>query len=230
MGQNRVTISRIRRQGYRSAVSAENSEHKKIGGINPLPPSFGGEGGFIRTTPRSEKNENATVDEILLKAKSLTAKQRQELLDQLSLSNQISRAADQDRDLEMWVGAIHSTLADAGSQGEGSAYGQMLIKRLLGLSQNWRPVQEFMQFSKLAELKVIERTSVYYLLAELVVNHARKISQRSGAPLGPKLVGSCATNIGALFEQSFPGYLQAGLAKIAARQQVAGVRQTREDD
>lgn len=229
MEQNRVRISRLRRQGYQSAVSPENSEPKKIGGINPLPPSLGGEGGFIRNH-RSEKNKNMDFDEILIKAKSLTAKQRQELLDQLSLANQISRAADQDRDLDMWVAAIHATLDEHGTSGEGSAYGQMLIKRLLGLSQNWRPVQHFMEVSKLADLKVVERASVYYMLAELLVKHARRISQKSGAPLGPKLVGSCASNIGALFEQSFPGYLQAGLAKIAARQQVAGVRQTPEDD
>jgi hypothetical protein len=67
---------------------------------------------------------------------------------------------------------------------------------------------------------VVERGSVYRMLAALLVDHARSISDFTGAPLGPKLVGSCTGNIAGVFEKAFPGYVRAGLAKIAARQLV----------
>jgi hypothetical protein len=161
------------------------------------------------------------VSELLAKASTLTAKQRQQLLDQLALTSQMTRRADQDRDLDMWAAAVYEALTatDAAQAEEG--YGQLLVKRLLSPSPVWRPVQEFMRLAKLNELTVTERRSVYGLLADLLVKHAQVIADRSGAPLGPKLVGSCTVNIAGVFDKAFPGYVRAGLAKIAARQLVS---------
>ena len=219
MARNRVMITRPRRPLSGLPRSVESKE-KQTGGLNPLPPSFGGEGGFIRDHRKSEVEVDAVAG-ILSQAQSLTAKQRQELLDQLALANRLSRSADQDRDLDMWATAVYSILTDCVASEDGSGYGRLLVKQSLGLSQNWRPVQEFMAQSRLCELKVPERASVYFMLAELLIKHAEKIAGRTGAPLGPKLVGSCAHSIAGVFDSAFPGYLRAGLAKIAARQLVA---------
>jgi len=162
------------------------------------------------------------VESILEQTKTLTSKQRQELLDQLSLANQMTRRAGDDRDLDMWAGAIYNALTSCVPASDGSGFGQLLVKRALAPTQNWRPIQNFMQDSKLCELRVVERASVYHMLAELLVQHAQHVADRSGAPLGPKLVGSCAHGIAGVFDKAFPGYLRAGLAKIAARQLVRG--------
>lgn len=220
MAHKRVMITRSRRPLSGLPRSVESTK-EKAGGLNPLPPSFGGEGGFIRDHRNEPEAEVDAVGKLLSQAQGLTAKQRQELLDQLSLANRMSRSADQDRDLDMWATAVHSILTDRVVSSDGSGYGRLLVKQLLAPSQNWRPVQEFMAQSKLCELKVVERTSVYFMLAELLVKHAEKVAIYSGAPLGPKLVGSCAHNIAGVFDAAFPGYLRAGLAKIAARQLVA---------
>lgn len=165
-----------------------------------------------------ERETQRSVSELLDLASTLTAKQRQELLDQLALTAQMTRGASQDRDLDMWAAAVHEALTatDGGEVGEG--YGQLLVKRTLSPTSVWRPVQEFMQQAKLSELTVVERRSVYGMLADLLVEHARGISDYTGAPLGPKLVSSCTAQIAGVFEQAFPGYVRAGLAKIAARQ------------
>lgn len=198
----------------------KNESQEKFGGPNPLPPSFGGEGGFVRHAETANEKVNK-VDELLNQARQLTAKERQELLDQLSLVNKISKSADQDRDLDMWVVAVHTALVDVSATSDGSAYGKLLIKQLLATSQAWRPIEDFMRQSRLNELKVVERASVYHMLADLLVKHASKVAERSGAPLGPKLVGNCTSGIASVFDQAFPGYLRAGLAKIAARQLVS---------
>lgn len=75
-----------------------------------------------------------------------------------------------------------------------------------------------MTSSKLSELRVVERQAVYNLLAELLVEHAGYVARKSGAPLGPKLIGQCTGSLPGVFEASFPGYLAAGLAPILARQ------------
>jgi hypothetical protein len=220
MSRTRIRITRPRRTATSSSASGSLTKENETGGLNPLPPSLGGEGGFIRADRVVEKNP---VEELLNQAKSLTAKQRQELLDQLSLAARMTKSAGEDRDLEMWSSAVHDALTDRAAGSVGSGYGRLLVKQSLAPSQNWRPVQEFMQESKLAELKVVERGSVYLMLARLLVEHAEEIASRSGAPLGPKLVGSCAQNIAGVFDRAFPGYLRAGLAKIVARQITRGV-------
>lgn len=220
MATKRVIITRPRyhqpslaRNGAR--VYIENTPRKNLP-TPPPSPEGRGEGGGLRVPMR----EGNVVDEILATASQLTAKQRQELLDQLSLVNKMTRSADQDRDLDMWATAVHSALTDCVADGDGSAYGRMVVKQSLAATQNWRPMQEFMEVSRLNELKVVERQSVYHLLADLLVQHARGIASRSGVPLGPKLVGNCAHGIAGVFDQAFPGYVRAGLAKIAARQLV----------
>lgn len=237
----RKLISGLRRPGYvgLSRTSLEDSEKDEKTPENlprktlPTPPPLPreGVGGGLRAAGRAgmpapmREGAHACVNEveaILEQTKSLTAKQRQELLDQLSLAHQMTRAAGDDRDLDLWATAIYNALTSCVSGSDASSFGRLLVKRALAPTQNWRPVQSFMEESRLCELKVVERASVYHMLAELLVDHAQVVADRSGAPLGPKLVGSCAAGIAGIFDKAFPGYLRAGLAKIAARQLVKG--------
>ena len=213
----------------RASVGVENFTPKPALQDPPTPtPSLkGGWGGGLHAAGRDRahapmRESGDVVGDILATASQLTAKQRQELLDQLSLANKMTRASDNDRDLDMWATAVHAALTDRVTASDGSAYGRLLVKQSLASTQNWRPMQEFMEQSRLNELKVVERASVYHMLADLLVDHARSVAQRSGAPLGPKLVGNCTHAMAGVFDQAFPGYLRAGLAKIAARQLVRG--------
>lgn len=237
----RKLITRLRRPGYVgwSRDSVEGSESDQKISKNhprktlPTPPPLPreGVGGGLRAAgqagmhaPMREGAQACAneVETILEQAKTLTAKQRQELLDQLSLANQMTRSAGDDRDLDMWATAIYGALTNTAASSGSSGFGQLLVKRALAPTQNWRPVQSFMEESRLCELKVVERASVYHMLAELLIDHAQIVADRSGAPLGPKLVGSCAAGIAGIFDKAFPGYLRAGLAKVAARQLVKG--------
>jgi hypothetical protein len=56
------------------------------------------------------------------------------------------------------------------------------------------------------------------MLAKLVIENARWISRKAGIPLTAKLVANCATNVSAIFDQSFPGYLESGLTHLIAKQ------------
>lgn len=241
MATPRKVISGLRRPGYvgLSRTSVEDSEKDEKTPENlprktlPTPPTLPreGVGGGLRAAGQAGMHapmrEGAPacaneVEALLEQAKHFTAKQRQELLDQLSLANQMTRSAGDDRDLDMWATAVYDALTNCAASSEASGFGKLLVKRALAPTQNWRPMQSFMQESRLCELKVVERASVYHMLAELLVGHAQVVADRSGAPLGPKLVGSCAAGIAGVFDKAFPGYLRAGLAKIAARQLVKG--------
>lgn len=170
-------------------------------------PNLSGDGG-----------ERNSVASLLDQAATLSKVEQQELLDHLALQQQLTRKASDSRDLDMWSAAVGTALGAAIGDDERGSYGQLLIKRLLGSTSCWRPVEAFMTSSKLSELRVVERQAVYNLLAELLVDHAGYVARKSGAPLGPKLIGQCTGSLPGVFEASFPGYLAAGLAPIVARQ------------
>ena len=76
---------------------------------------------------------------------------------------------------------------------------------------------QFLQQSGLSACTVNERQQAYHILAELVVQHARYVARKSGAPLSPKLVANCMPNLPGVFEDAFPGYLEAGVAAMVAK-------------
>lgn len=169
-------------------------------------------------TPDKEVREVEKVADLVKQASLLSKVEQQELLDHLALQNQLTAKANQSRDLDMWATAVGMALDETVGGSDGGSYGSMLVKRLLGSTSCWRPVEAFMVSSKLQELRVVERQAVYMLLARLLVDHAGYVARKSGAPLGPKLVGQCTGSLPGVFEQSFPGYLAAGLAPVIARQ------------
>lgn len=145
----------------------------------------------------------------------LNKEQKQDLLDRLALEN--VKGAD-NRDLDMWSVGVARALADAIGVSDREAYGQMLCKRQLGLSSTWRPIEEFMRSSGLADLVVVERQAVYNLLAQLVVEAAGFTARRSGTPLSLKLTAQHTPSVAGIFERAFPGYVAAGLAQVVVRQ------------
>lgn len=170
-----------------------------------------------------EKNTEAPDSDSVLKlANQLSPADRKALLDKLALQHGLeSTPAASDRELNMWTEAIHDALQEALGSSAGADVGFLVVRRTVGARSAWAPVTEFMELSRLSELTVTEKRQAYRLLAQLLVDHARFVARKSGAPLGPKLVGSCAGSIRGVFENSFPGYLQAGLARVVARQVVA---------
>lgn len=172
---------------------------------------------------RKEKKES-NVASLLEQANSLTAAQRQELLDNLALNNQLTHKAATNRDLDMWAEAVAIALDEVvgSNTGEGGgSYGSLLVKRSLGSSACWRPIEAFMEKSKLRSLMVNERQAIYLLLARLLVEHCKERCRYVGAPLSLKFVSQQTSSVAGVFEQSFPGYLAAGLAPMVAKQMQA---------
>lgn len=190
---------------------------------SPLPLYRGEEGDPFPTRPRtSEKKEASTADELLALVEKLPAEDRRLLLDKLALKQSEEEAPRaSDRELNLWSAAVHDALNEAlGSEDRGEV-GLFVVRRQVGSRSAWIPIVDFMRSAKLADLTVAERQSIYSMLAKLLVDHASQVAQRSGAPLGPKLVSACAGSIRGVFERSFPGYLRAGLAPVVARQMKA---------
>lgn len=201
----------------------EPTEESKVvgrdGADSPLP-SFRREGG--ESSPTDEKKESSRGAVVLDLVGKLSVEERRALLDQLALQALEDEAPrPDDRELNLWSVAVHSALNQAlGDEARGDV-GLIIVRRQVGARSAWRPVVEFMRSGKLDKLSLAERQSAYDLLAKMVVAHARSVARRSGAPLGPKLVGSCAASVRGLFDASFPGYLRSGLAPLVAKRAAA---------
>lgn len=169
----------------------------------------------------SRNNEEEQVQKITKLAEQLSPAQRKQLLAELSLQGQASDLGDT-RDLDMWAGSIYSALVASNGGGSGGVPGPAIVKRAVASNGAWGYVRGFMEDAGFDKLKVVERQTVYKLLADMVVQQAKHVSYKSNAPLSPKLVANCSVNVSGLFEQSFPGYLRAGLAHIVARRALAG--------
>jgi hypothetical protein len=152
---------------------------------------------------------------MLASASKMSPADRRELLARLSLAE--SGADGQERDQDMWAGSVYEALVAHDGGGGRESVGPAVVKRLVTPAGAWRPVADFMAAARLDRLTVAERKSFYSLLARLLVAHAAEVSNRSGAPLTARLVASCAANVRAVFDNSFPGYVAAGIAAVVAR-------------
>lgn len=208
MATKRVMLTRPERN-YPQGPRMGGSQGTPLRG--PLPPII----------PRPA--EATTLQELLALANKLPATEKQQLLDHLALQAQTTPVGSE-RDVDMWSVAIHEALQHALGAAGGALGGPILVKRVVGSPSSWKPVDAFMRASKMSDLQVRERQSVYGLLADLLVKHARYVARRSGAPLSPKLVGNCTGSISGVFDAAFPGYLEAGLAPIVARRLTSAAR------
>ncbi len=220
----KVLLTRPRRASTTdSVIEARRNNQKKPGDgngdVSPL------KGGYIHPpSPRAadgkEKKEKPTVDSILADTELLTSQERKQLIARLALNQQISTKGS-DRDLDMWATAAYDGLVQELGHEAGAQVGPILVKRSLASPSAWAPVAAFMASSKLQEQSVTKRQAIYMMLAKLVIQNAKFIARKSGAPMSAKLIASCAANISSLFDNAFPGYLKSGLAHIVAIQLTA---------
>lgn len=164
------------------------------------------------------ESSGKTVDELCDDLAVLPAGDRKKLLDRLLLASRLDEAKPAHLDLEMWSVAVHQELCHAVGSLDGGIVGPALVRKLVAVGTSWKPVQSFMEAARLSELTAPERQVAYNLLAKLLVRHAREVARRSGAPLSAKLVSQCTGNLMGVFENNFPGYLAAGLARVVTRQ------------
>lgn len=220
----KVILTRPRRASTTDAAVNARREIKKMpgdgnGDVSPL------KGGYIhppttRAAEVKEKKEKPTVASILVEAEGLTSTERAQLIARLALSQQISIKGSE-RDLDMWATAAYEGLVQELGHEAGAQVGPILVKRSLAAPSAYAPVAAFMVNSGLSLQPVTKRQAVYMMLAKLVIQNAKFIARKSGAPMSAKLIASCAANISSLFDNAFPGYLKSGLAHIVATQLTA---------
>ena len=157
------------------------------------------------------------VGDFVERLKKMSTKDRKAVLDSLLLEQQLSDGPKANRDLDMWAEAVHREFTQRLGSADGGLVGPALVRKAVAVGTSWAPVQAFMETSKLQELPVVERQRAYYMLAELVVRHALGVARHTGIPLSVKLVSQCTGNLPGLFDNAYPGYLEAGLAKMVAR-------------
>ena len=158
------------------------------------------------------------LDNLLEQMTQLTPALQKQLLDRVAarqLLDQSSKRAD--RDIAMWAAAAYDAFCSAIGGPGAAGVGPVIARRLLGVASAWQPVEQFMAAAKLQELPVVDRQAVYYMLADLLVEQTRSIARYTGAPFSVKLMSTVVVNIAGLFDSAFPGYLEAGLARVVAR-------------
>jgi hypothetical protein len=210
------------KQGSKAATSKVKQDPKMASRKPPyIPPLKGGivyKGSLAGVV---EKKENrATLEEAVNLASQLTPSERKQLLAKLALT---AGALDieQSRDVDMWSVAVQTGLQAAHGGGDSPALGPALVKRTVGSSQAWGPVDSFMRNNGLDKLQVSHRQGVYMLLAKLVIERAQDVASYTNQPLSAKLVGTCSANIAGVFDKAFPGYIAAGLVPLVAKQLVS---------
>ena len=170
------------------------------------------------TVKRWEKKYSGTPEEVIEQLMPrLVSSAKKKFLDQLLLERQLEDQTESVRDLGMWTEAVHRAFTGRLGSADGGLVGPALVRKVVSVGTSFKPVLAFMQSSKLSELTVTERQRAYYMLAELLVQHALVVARRSGVPMSVKLVSQCTNNLAGVFDAQFPGYLEAGLAKMIAR-------------
>ena len=169
--------------------------------------------GFLEKEEIQKEKLSGNVDALLTQAAALSASDRKKLLDELAMST--LKSSDEDaRDKDMWSVSVYEALQDALGTSGSLGVGPVVIKRLLSTVSAWTPVSDFMKVSRLSTLTVQERLAAYRMLAKLLVKHARRVARHSEVPLSPKLVTNCVGNLPGVFDENFPGYVRAGLARV----------------
>jgi len=163
--------------------------------------------------------KDGPVDEMKLLAQKLSTLGRKEIKDYLSLLDRESKLAHRSgvkpsqvmaRDEAMWVTSLLETLAVAttGSRSHSRPSDSVLTQ----LQDSYAPVALFMKSAGLYRDKSYERKAVYEFLANLLVSYASTLAHKVGVPLGPRFVLQNLDKLPGIFDASFPGYCEAGLA------------------
>lgn len=161
------------------------------------------------------------VEKVLVEFGKLSEDDKKKALARMALQVRTTKqdTVKHNRDADMWIEAVVETLRKVLKDGGGSVPSPAALKRLQ--ADSWEPVEVFMREANLQSLTVTERQAVFYLLAGLLVEHAKYVAKRSGAPLSAKLTFSCVRNLPGLFDEAFPGYLANGLAKTVILRKIS---------
>jgi hypothetical protein len=174
---------------------------------------------------KKEEEKKPSLDHVKTLADQLTVAERKELLAYLA-SLQLDETG-RGRDVDMWSQSIYDALTATIGTGGGGVVGPLAVKRLVAARSSWAYVETFMAATKLDELTVAERQSVYTMLARLLVDRAAAVAKHAHVPLTPKLVANNTGDLAAIFDEAFPGYAAAGLARFVAKR-LTGPREPQE--
>jgi hypothetical protein len=163
------------------------------------------------TSPRKQK---PAVDIRALVA-SLTEAEASEALSLLALrkKGEAKTKMRETRDLDMWVDALSQAHRSVFRAPGISDVGPGQIKATVASGQ-WEPVEEFMRSSGLNKLDIPGRVKTYRLLAEMLVDEAKRTSHHTGVPCSIKYVLNHSHLVGPLFDAGFPGYIEMGMAAV----------------
>lgn len=187
---------------------------------DPLPPFREEEGSPILPRTPTKKNEQELIQQAKDLVGLLDPAQKKRLLDELALeqlSTSATKTPDQARNLDMWATAVYEAFSAALGGSTATGIGPVLVRRTMAQQSVWAPVESFLEVSRLGELSVQERLGIFRMLAQMLVSHSRKVARYGKVPVSIKLVGNNTGNLAGLFEDAFPGYLAAGMARIVAR-------------
>lgn len=176
-----------------------------------------------RERESTHAREAADTDSLLEQILALEPTAQKELLDRVAAHQLLNSSKPTDRDVSMWSVAVYDAYCRAVGGPGAAGVGPHLVRKVLAASAAWTPVAQFMAGTQLQTFDVTDRQAIYMLLADLLVKQARSIARYTGAPFSPKLIANCTANISALFDDAFPGYLEAGLVTVVARQMRAKV-------
>lgn len=173
---------------------------------------------YAQATQAREADDR--VQCLLADFRKLNGNERRQALALMSLEVQRGTKAASGN-LELWTEAVHEALEAALGKSDGAGHGPQVVRRVLALPANWAPVEEFLTSSGLADLPhANERLVAFRNIARLVVARAKAVARHADIPLGPKLVGNVCHDVAGIFDNSFPGYVRAGLARMVARADV----------
>lgn len=116
----------------------------------------------------------------------------------------------------MWADSLEQLLGQA--LGSPPAP-RMRPPTILGsLRDSYKAVELFVQAAGLFRTASYDRKATYNLLAGLVVEYAKQLAAKIGAPLSFKFVLQNVEKLPALFDRAYPGYVASGLASIVINQ------------
>jgi len=193
-------------------------ENKGRDGMEPTHP-FRGRGGVPSRTILPVRGNDVEVVKGL--CRTLDVRQRKEVRDYIAYldkeqgqANLLSARAGQalERDEEMWADSLEQTLGEAlGSPPSARKRSPAILG---SLRASYAVVGAFVQALGIVQPVSYNRKVLYNLLAGFVVEYAKQLAAKIGAPLTFKFVLQNVEKLPALFDRAYPGYAQAGLACI----------------
>lgn len=185
---------------------------QKAGETKPPTPTLPRKGRGVGVVPPCNPG---LVEEMKTKAKLLSKQERKELADYLHYlalpTNRNTAAPDTATRAEvLWGDAVAEELfklVGGGPKTFPPTAALVTLRR-----QVWAGIDSFIRDAGIPAHSSIEKISAYRVLARLLVLHAQGTADHVGAPLTVKFVLERASNMAAVFDAAFPGYLGSGMA------------------